>query len=99
MGLSCLISFEGTLHLATRTVVGGQEIGTNEQEDKRGTVQMRVDVLCLIRPRDDLATVPGCDEPLVSERAQMVLQLLKPPLILIGIEIKDLNGSHLRIRH
>ena len=62
------VALQSTLHLLLVAIVGGEEVGADEQEDEPGLLQVGVDVVGPVVAGEDLAVVPGGDEMLPFER-------------------------------
>ena len=62
--------FRVTLHrplqLNIETIIGGEKIGADQQEDDSGGFEVIVNSVLPIRPCADIAVVPSCDEALAS---------------------------------
>src|SRR5262249_2525703 len=81
----------GDLNIAA--VPRGEEVGTDQQEDQISPVEVLADDLVPLPAGFDAAVVPVFDDPLVPQRAQMVLELLPQRFILVLIGAEDADRS------
>ena len=72
-GFTLLTTFECALHLHLVTVVGGEEVGADEQENDGGLVQVGINGVCPIGTWYNLAIIPGADNALTLQEAEMFL--------------------------
>ena len=71
-GLPLVVSLQGTLQLEVVAVVGGDEVGTDQQEDDPGGVEVLVDLPLPLGPRGNLPVVPAADDPGPLQDAQVL---------------------------
>jgi hypothetical protein len=67
------MSLQSTVHFNASAVLGSQEISTDEQKYDRGTVQMRVNLLCPINARADQTIMPVSNKVLSFELTKVFL--------------------------
>src|SRR6266700_4039245 len=87
-----LMALQGALHLNTVTITGGKEVGTDKQKNHRGAVQMSVNGMSPIRAGDDQAIMPLSNQPLLAQKAEVLLQFLAELLIFMSIGVEKSDG-------
>jgi len=67
------------------------EVGTDQQEDDPGSVEMAVNLPLPFEPGGNLPVVPFADDPLPLEDASVLDQVAEERLILVGVGVEDFN--------
>ena len=94
-GFTCVVAFYCTLHLDAITVVGGEEVCTDQQQNNRGRFQVGINGLLPIDARSNEPITPDGNESLPFEQAQMSFKFAGPHLVRMGIRAKYLNRCRL----
>src|SRR5262249_1581912 len=76
-------------HLDIVAVVGGDEVGTHQQEDDTGGVEVLVNLPLPLARHGDIAVAPTPDDPLPFEDAKVLQQLPEERLVLVGVGEED----------
>ena len=61
VGFVLIMAFDCALHLDAVAVVGFDEVGTNEEKNDGGGVEVSFDLLLPILARYDHSVIPACD--------------------------------------
>jgi hypothetical protein len=85
------VALQRNLHLDIEAVIGGQEIGADQQQYDVGFLEVLVDCLLPQIPGADLAVVPGSDQTLSLEQLQMFCQFVPKMFVTVGIGTKQLD--------
>lgn len=91
-GLAGVVTFEGARHLAVEAVIGGKEVGADEEEDHLGLAEVLVDLASPRVSGSDAAVMPTLEEALAFEEGEVDLQLVTERLVLVGIAEEEADG-------
>lgn len=102
-GLTSLAAFQCREHFSAMTILGGQEIGADQQEDQSGSLQMFVNDVRPVHARLDVTIMPVSDEAIMPELTHMLEQFLMPRRIVRCIRAENVDGlpcaSRSSLRH
>src|SRR5438874_11232627 len=75
--LSALMPLEGSLHLDTVAILGIHEVGTDEQENNLGGIEVLTDLVLPFASCANITIMPRRDEPLALQGPQVSLDLVE----------------------
>src|SRR6266567_3804822 len=79
------------MHLNTINVIGGHEIGADEQENNLSSVEVLTDLPFPFCPCANITVMPHVDKPLAFQRPQVALELVKQVFIFVRITEEDVH--------
>ena len=80
-------------------VIGGEEVGADEEQDEVGGVESIARFTGAIAPGGDLAIAPVGDDSFAFEQAEVLAQFIAPGFVLGGVGDEDFDGGGRRLRH
>src|SRR6266487_2469187 len=92
-GRSLLVVLQRTLHFDLVAIVGSQKIRADQQENKRGLLQMLVDRSFPLLSGENLPIMPARNEALALQERQVFFQLISQCFILMRVGIENCNWS------
>jgi hypothetical protein len=86
------VAGEGAGHLDAPAVFRVDEVGADQEQDQLGALQAAVDLARPVVAGEELAVVPGLDQPLPLQELQALLQADAETVVLVGVAEEDAKG-------
>ena len=87
-----MMALQRTRHLDVVAILGGDEIGTDQQQDDVGAVELVADLAVELVARSNAAVVPCGDRALTFEGGKMLLKLVSKILIRVRMGHDHMHG-------
>src|SRR5438105_14449845 len=86
-----LISFNNAIQESTFAKIGGQEAGTDEEQDNLGRVEMGSDFLSPVGASTDGALVPQRDQSFPLEGSEVIFKFLAESVVCLCISVEKVD--------
>ena len=84
-GLSLIVALESLLHFGVVAVVGGEEVGADQEQDDVGGVEVGGDRVCPVGSGGDVAIVPGGDDALFGQQGEVGGEVVAQGFVFVGV--------------
>src|SRR5262249_45287396 len=83
--LATLVPCKGAAHFHIVAILGGEEVGADEQQNQVGGLQMIVNIARPFSATRDLAIMPDCNDTFTLQLAEMRQELVLQLCVFVGV--------------